>query len=145
MEELHQLIESYIDTKMKDPSVNPNALKFSLNDREARDFTKPDAPLLIKGEDAYVTFKTRISRSFAAALGNKSKRRTGTVEVRIYTKIKDTDRTRYSLLDVITSFLERTNHQGVLFRNVSEAGDFEIGSWRVDTWTVDFIKTVNIL
>ena len=29
--------------------------------------------------------------------------------------------------------------------NLVEAGDFEIGSWRVDTWTVDFIKTVNIL
>ena len=141
MEELHKLIEQFIASKMAE--VMPS-FKYSFDPRFPRDFTQPEAPLLSEGGENFCVFDVKISRSLPVSVGGKARRRVGSVNFSIYVDDKQSDRTGYQILDGITSFLERTSYQGVIFRSSSETGNYNVGNWRVNAWTVDFIKTDNI-
>lgn len=136
MEELHQSVETYIATNM-----DLTTHKYSLNKRDARDYSLPDAPLLSEGVDPFVIFDTQISGTVPVTVGGTARRQVGVTRIEIHTPLESTTRNMLKILNDITPFLVSKSNDGVIYRNITGSGDYTEGDWRVDAWTVDFQKT----
>lgn len=134
-EDLHKAIEEYITANMS------GGTKYSLTENNARDFTIAGAPLLSDGSEPFIIFKVAIQRGAPAAIGNTTKRRIGIVRAELNLQRESSDRDMYRMLDEVTPFLERTNFNGILFKDAVESGEFEQGLWKVKPWTFSFKTT----
>lgn len=134
---LHGKIEQYIQD-------NISGIKYSMNARNARDFSVEGAPLLSEGDESFIIFKVAITSGRSAAIGNTTKRSVGVIEASIHLDKDKSDREQYKILGTLTPYLERKNFNGISLRDSNLSGEYESGKWVIFSWTFNFVTTQNL-